>query len=35
LTGLVVLRALSPEPSATPVVRGILAAAQCRPSPPT
>jgi uncharacterized membrane protein len=35
LTGLVLLRALSPEPSATPVVRGILAAAQCRPSPPT
>jgi uncharacterized membrane protein len=33
LTGLVVLRALSPEPSATPVVRGILAAAQCQPSP--
>jgi uncharacterized membrane protein len=33
LTGLVVLRALSPEPSATPVVRGILAAAQCQPNP--
>ena len=32
-TGLVVLRALSPEPSSLPVARGILAAAQCRPSP--
>jgi len=32
-TGLVVLRALSPEPSALPVARGILAAAQCRPNP--
>jgi len=33
LTGLVVLRALSPEPSFMPVARGILAAAQCRPNP--
>ena len=33
LTGLVVLRALSPEPSSMPVARGILAAAQCRPNP--
>jgi uncharacterized membrane protein len=33
LTGLVVLRALSPEPGAMPLARGILAAAQCRPSP--
>jgi len=33
LTGLVVLRALSPEPSAMPLARGILAAAQCRPNP--
>ena len=32
-TGLVVLRALSPEPSSLPVARGILAAAQCRPNP--
>jgi uncharacterized membrane protein len=32
-TGLVVLRALSPEPGAMPVARGILAAAQCRPNP--
>jgi uncharacterized membrane protein len=34
-TGLVVLRALSPEPSSMPVARGILAAAQCRPNPQT
>jgi uncharacterized membrane protein len=34
LTGLVVLRALSPEPGAMPLARGILAAAQCRPNPP-
>ncbi len=34
LTGLVVLRALSPEPSSMPIARGILAAAQCRPNPP-
>jgi uncharacterized membrane protein len=33
LTGLVVLRALSPEPGSMPVARGILAAAQCRPNP--
>lgn len=33
LTGLVVLRALSPEPSAMPLARGILAAAQCRSNP--
>jgi uncharacterized membrane protein len=32
-TGLVVLRALSPEPGSMPVARGILAAAQCRPNP--
>jgi uncharacterized membrane protein len=32
-TGLVVLRALGPEPSAMAVARGILAAAQCRPNP--
>ena len=31
-TGLVVLRALSPEPSSMPLARGVLAAAQCRPS---
>jgi uncharacterized membrane protein len=31
--GLVVLRALGPEPSAMAVARGILAAAQCRPNP--
>jgi len=31
--GLVVLRSLSPEPSATPIARGVLAAAQCRPNP--
>jgi uncharacterized membrane protein len=34
LTGLVLLRALSPEPSSMPLARGILAAAQCRPNPP-
>ena len=33
LTGLVVLRALSPEPSLMPVARGVLAAARCRPNP--
>jgi uncharacterized membrane protein len=32
-TGLVVLRALSPEPGAMPLARGVLAAAQCRPNP--
>ena len=31
--GLIVLRALSPEPSAMAVARGVLAAAQCRPNP--
>jgi len=31
--GLVVLRALGPEPSAMAVARGVLAAAQCRPNP--
>ena len=31
--GLVVLRVLSPEPSAMPLARGVLAAAQCRPNP--
>jgi uncharacterized membrane protein len=31
--GLIVLRALSPEPSSMPVARGVLAAAQCRPNP--
>ena len=31
--GLVVLRALSPEPSAMALARGVLAAAQCRPNP--
>jgi uncharacterized membrane protein len=35
LTGLVVLRALSPEPSSMPVARGVLAAARCVPNPPT
>jgi uncharacterized membrane protein len=35
LTGLVVLRALSPEPSSMPVARGVLAAARCLPNPPT
>jgi len=34
VTGLVVLRALSPEPGAMPLARGVLAAAQCRPNPP-
>ena len=34
VTGLVVLRALSPEPGAMPLARGALAAAQCRPNPP-
>jgi uncharacterized membrane protein len=33
LTGLVVLRALSPEPGSMPLARGALAAAQCRPNP--
>lgn len=33
--GLILIRALAPEPSAMPVVRGILAAAQCRTQPPT
>ena len=33
-TGLIVLRALAPEPSAMPVARGILAAARCQPNPP-
>jgi len=32
-TGLVVVRALSPEPSSMPLARGVLAAAQCRPNP--
>jgi uncharacterized membrane protein len=32
-TGLVMLRALAPEPSSMPVARGVLAAAQCRPNP--
>jgi uncharacterized membrane protein len=32
-TGLVVLRALSPEPGSMPLARGVLAAAQCRPNP--
>ena len=32
-TGLVVVRALSPEPSSVPLARGVLAAAQCRPNP--
>jgi uncharacterized membrane protein len=31
--GLIVLRALSPEPSAMALARGVLAAAQCRPNP--
>jgi uncharacterized membrane protein len=31
--GLIVLRALAPEPSMMPLVRGILGAAQCRPQP--
>ena len=33
--GLVVLRALGPEPSTMAVARGVLAAAQCRPNPQT
>ena len=33
-TGLILIRALAPEPSALPLVRGILNAAQCRPQPP-
>ena len=32
-TGLIVLRALAPEPSALPLVRGIVASAQCTPQP--
>ena len=32
-SGLIVLRALSPEPSSMAVARGVLAAAQCRPNP--
>jgi uncharacterized membrane protein len=31
--GLIVLRALAPEPSMMPLARGILGAAQCRPQP--
>jgi uncharacterized membrane protein len=31
--GLIVLRALSPEPSAMALARGVLAAAQCRTNP--
>ncbi|HEX2138233.1 MAG TPA: DUF1254 domain-containing protein [Woeseiaceae bacterium] len=31
-TGLMVLRALAPEPGAMPIVRGILSTAQCTPS---
>lgn len=33
-TGLVLLKALAPEPGAMPVARGVLAAAQCRVQPP-
>lgn len=33
-TGLIVLRALAPEPSAMPLVRGIVSSAQCAPQPP-
>jgi uncharacterized membrane protein len=32
-TGLILIRALAPEPSVMPTVRGILSAAQCRPQP--
>jgi len=35
LTGLVMLRALSPEPSFMPVARGLLAAARCQPNQPS
>jgi uncharacterized membrane protein len=34
-TGLIVLRALAPEPGLMPNVRAALAAARCRPAPPT
>ncbi len=33
-TGLILVRALAPEPSAMPVVRGMLSGAQCRSQPP-
>lgn len=33
LTGLIVLRALAPEPGSMPTARGVLAAAQCRVQP--
>jgi uncharacterized membrane protein len=33
-TGLILVRALAPEPSAMPVVRGMLSTAQCRSQPP-
>jgi uncharacterized membrane protein len=33
VVGLIVLRALSPEPSAMAVARGVLAAARCQPNP--
>lgn len=32
-TGLILVRALAPEPGAMPTVRGILSTAQCRPQP--
>lgn len=32
-TGLILVRALAPEPSAIPIVRGVLASAQCRSQP--
>ena len=31
ITGLIVIRALAPEPGFVPAARGVLAAAQCRP----
>jgi uncharacterized membrane protein len=34
-TGLIVLRALAPEPGALPTVRGVLSAAQCASQPQT
>lgn len=35
LTGLIMLKALAPEPGSLPTARGALAAAQCRQQPPS
>lgn len=34
VTGLIVIRALAPEPGLMPMARNTISAAQCRPSPP-